>query len=194
MLYLAVYLAMNLAAFAVICAVEAGDTRGDDVSALAGLGRRSPWLAWAMTVAMLSLAGIPGTVGFIGKFQLIRAMVSGDVHLAGDRAGDRVDDLARVLPAGGGHDVDDTRHLPKPASTLRLCPAVRWRRSPAGRPRRIRRPGTPSGWPRSDESAPAPETVFVAALFAAASVFFGIFPSPLFHLAAHAGHALGGIF
>ncbi len=69
---------MNLAAFAVICAVEADDTRGDDVSALAGLGRRSPWLAWAMTIAMLSLAGIPGTVGFIGKFQLIRAMVSGD--------------------------------------------------------------------------------------------------------------------
>jgi hypothetical protein len=31
-------------------------------------------------------------------------------------------------------------------------------------------------------------------LFAAASVFFGIFPSPLFQLAAHAGHALTGIF
>ncbi len=57
------------------------------------------------------------------------------------------------------------------------------------------RPGTSvSGWPRSDQSAPAPETVFVATLFAAASVFFGIFPSPLFHLAAHAGHALGGLF
>ena len=31
-----------------------------------------------MTIAMLSLAGIPGTVGFIGKFQLIHALVNGD--------------------------------------------------------------------------------------------------------------------
>src|SRR5207248_11587627 len=45
---------------------------------LAGLGRRQPWLAGAMTVGMLGLAGIPGTVGFIGKFQLIHALVDGD--------------------------------------------------------------------------------------------------------------------
>ena len=44
------------------------------------------------------------------------------------------------------------------------------------------------------QAAPKPEVVFVAVLFAAASVFFGIFPSPLFQLAAHAGHALTGIF
>ena len=45
---------------------------------LAGLGARRPWLAWPMTIAMLSLAGIPATVGFIGKFQLIHALVNGD--------------------------------------------------------------------------------------------------------------------
>jgi hypothetical protein len=39
-----------------------------------------------------------------------------------------------------------------------------------------------------------PEALLVAVVFAAASIFFGIFPSPLFHLAAHAGHAIGGIF
>jgi hypothetical protein len=38
------------------------------------------------------------------------------------------------------------------------------------------------------------EVTFVAVLFAAASVFFGIFPSPLFNLVAHAGNALGGLF
>src|SRR5436305_7541251 len=77
-LYIAVYLAMNLAAFAVIVAVERDDERGDDIAVLGGLGRRQPWLAWPMTVAMLALAGIPGTVGFIGKFQLIHALVDGD--------------------------------------------------------------------------------------------------------------------
>ena len=77
-LYLAVYLFMNLAAFAVIVAAQAEREDGDDISALAGLGARQPWLAWPMTIAMLSLAGIPGTVGFIGKFQLIHALVNGN--------------------------------------------------------------------------------------------------------------------
>ena len=77
-LYLAVYLAMNLAAFAVIIAQQDERADGDEIPALAGLGDRRPWLAWPMTIAMLSLAGIPGTVGFIGKFQLIHALINGD--------------------------------------------------------------------------------------------------------------------
>ncbi len=76
-LYLAFYLAMNLAAFAVIVAVERTSDGGDDISSFAGLGARAPWLAWPLTIAMLALAGIPGTVGFIGKFQLIHAFVDG---------------------------------------------------------------------------------------------------------------------
>jgi hypothetical protein len=38
------------------------------------------------------------------------------------------------------------------------------------------------------------EVAYVALAFAAAVIFFGIFPSPLFHFAAHAGHALAGLF
>ena len=76
-LYLGLYLFMNLAAFAVIVAVQRERADGDELSGLAGLGARNPWLAWPMTIAMLSLAGIPGTVGFIGKFQLIHALVDG---------------------------------------------------------------------------------------------------------------------
>ncbi len=76
-LYLGVYLFMNLAAFAVIVAVQHERADGDELSGLAGLGRRNPWLAWPMSIAMLALAGIPGTVGFIGKFQLIHALVDG---------------------------------------------------------------------------------------------------------------------
>jgi NADH-quinone oxidoreductase subunit N len=77
-LYLFVYLAMNMAAFAVVVSAELDHPAGDHIAAIAGLGARSPWLAWSMTIGMLALAGIPGTVGFIGKFQLIHALVAGD--------------------------------------------------------------------------------------------------------------------
>ena len=75
--YLAVYLFMNMAAFAVIVARERETDLGDSIDAVAGLGRERPWLAWPMTIAMLGLAGIPATAGFIGKFYLIDAAVSG---------------------------------------------------------------------------------------------------------------------
>src|SRR6202035_2370884 len=77
-LYLLAYLAMNMAAFACIVGREVQQPEfGDDISTLAGLGARNPWLAWPMTIGMLALAGIPGTVGFVGKFQLIHALVNG---------------------------------------------------------------------------------------------------------------------
>jgi len=203
-LYLAAYLAMNLAAFAVICAVEADDTRGDDVSALAGLGARRPWLALAMTIAMLSLAGIPGTVGFIGKFQLIHAMVSGAytwlalVLVIGSMIS--LGYYLRVVAAmwmgsesaAVGVDASGGRFAGGGPGSGALAPIA----GGSTEADAVAGPGGAfyEGWPRSDQSAPAPEAAFVATLFAAASIFFGIFPSPLFHLAAHAGHAIGGIF
>src|SRR5438270_4769828 len=54
-LYVTIYLAMNLAAFAVVVAVEPDGDQGDDISALTGLGARRPALAWPMTIAMLAL-------------------------------------------------------------------------------------------------------------------------------------------
>lgn len=71
--YLAAYLVMNLAAFAVVVARERETTFGDSMSALAGLGPRRPLLAWSITLAMLGLAGMPATAGFIGKVALIGA-------------------------------------------------------------------------------------------------------------------------
>ncbi len=65
--YLAGYLLMTLLTFLVMIVV-ANRTGGDDIAHFAGLSRRSPWLAFAMLVAMASLAGIPFTVGFFGKF------------------------------------------------------------------------------------------------------------------------------
>src|SRR3954468_8845575 len=75
--YLAVYMAMNMAAFAVLVARERETGLGDDIAALDRIGAPRPWLAWPMTVARLGLAGIPATAGFIGKVYLIDALADG---------------------------------------------------------------------------------------------------------------------
>ncbi|MBI3415760.1 MAG: NADH-quinone oxidoreductase subunit N [Verrucomicrobia bacterium] len=72
--YLSGYLFTTLAGFMVI-AVALRQVEGEDVTALAGLGRRSPLLAAAMTLAMVSLAGVPPLAGFFGKFLLLKAAV-----------------------------------------------------------------------------------------------------------------------
>ena len=76
--YLAGYAFMNLAAFAVVVARERETPYGDDIRAVQGLGRERPLLAWPLTISMLGLAGLPATVGFIGKLYLIEALVEGD--------------------------------------------------------------------------------------------------------------------
>jgi len=65
--YLVGYLLMTFLAFLVLVPV-AKASGGDDISHFNGLGRRAPGLAFAMLIAMLSLAGLPFTVGFLGKF------------------------------------------------------------------------------------------------------------------------------
>jgi len=70
--YLAVYLVTNLAAFLTVIIVSRA-TGTDEIADYAGLARRSPLLALAMMLALLSLAGIPPLGGFIGKFQLFAA-------------------------------------------------------------------------------------------------------------------------
>ena len=76
--YLAGYALMNLPAFAVITIRERETPFGDDIRAVEGLGRERPALATALTISMLALAGLPGTVGFIGKLFLIEAAVDAD--------------------------------------------------------------------------------------------------------------------
>jgi len=72
--YLAGYLLMTLLAFLVIVLV-ANATGGDDIANFNGLGKRAPGLAFAMLVAMLSLAGVPLTAGFFGKFFVFAAAI-----------------------------------------------------------------------------------------------------------------------
>lgn len=78
--YLAAYLFMNLCAFAIIQLVTNGKG-SEDISLFAGLYRKSPFLAVAMGVAVLSLAGFPGTAGFIGKVNIFMgALVDQPAH------------------------------------------------------------------------------------------------------------------
>jgi NADH-quinone oxidoreductase subunit N len=73
--YLFIYMFMNFGAFAVITLLAGPDGDRDQLSDLEGLGRRSPVLAVAMSVFMLSLAGFPPSVGFFGKLFLFTAGV-----------------------------------------------------------------------------------------------------------------------
>jgi NADH-quinone oxidoreductase subunit N len=80
--YLMAYLVTNLAAFGIVSLVEKS-TGSDDLSAFNGLSRRSPGMALAMLVAMLSLGGIPPFAGFFAKLLVFASAIeAGMVWLA----------------------------------------------------------------------------------------------------------------
>jgi len=185
--YLVAYLAMNLAAFAVIVARERVEGESDDLASFAGLGRTQPGLAWPLTIAMLALAGVPATAGFVGKVFLIDALVTGDYAW-----------LAIVLVVGSMISL---------GYYLRVVATMWMRETPAPMPSAL--PVIAGGSQEADalleapgDNAaigiapvrPQPEVLAVAWLAAAATIVLGIVPQPLFELAAHAGRALTGIF
>jgi NADH-quinone oxidoreductase subunit N len=206
--YLGAYLLMNIAAFAVITVRERESGVGDDISSLYGVGAARPWLAWPMTIAMLSLAGFPATAGFFGKLYLIEAAVDNEYAW-----------LGVFIVVGSAISL---------AYYLRVVAAV-WMRSPgdavpaagltgggAGGVAAAR-PAMAGGAPEADETPGALparlgaqpgavaargddeplggrvghwEVTAVAVLCAAATVLLGIYPSPLFDVARDAGAAL----
>jgi NADH-quinone oxidoreductase subunit N len=174
--YLGVYLMMNLAAFAVIVIRERETGLGDDIASVQGLGAQRPLLAMSMTLAMLGLAGIPATAGFIGKFYLIDAAIAGDYAWLG---------VAIVI----GSMVSLAYYLKVIAAMwMADAPAAGTALQTSGRP------AMAGGSPEADAPRIEPETWFVALLFGAATLFFGILPSPLFELAVHAGRSLSQLF
>jgi NADH-quinone oxidoreductase subunit N len=167
---------MNVAAFGVVIARERETMLGDDIDALAGLGSERPVLAWSMTIAMLSLAGIPATAGFIGKVYLIQAAVDGSYTW-----------LAVVIVLGSAISL---------GYYLRVIAAM-WMRPAPGRAPLIR-PAIAGGAPGSVVEPEAPrgrhaEVAGIAVLGAAGSIFFGIIPQPLFDLVSGVGGTLANI-
>jgi NADH-quinone oxidoreductase subunit N len=75
LIYMLVYTFMNLGAFLVVVALRRKDLLGEDVDDLAGLMHRSPGYAVLMLIFMLSLAGIPPTAGFIGKYWIFLSLI-----------------------------------------------------------------------------------------------------------------------
>jgi NADH-quinone oxidoreductase subunit N len=81
--YLLGYAVMNIAAFAVVAMLQRDTGRYGGLNSFAGLASRAPWHAAAMAVLMLSLTGIPPTVGFFAKlFVLLAAVDAGLAWLA----------------------------------------------------------------------------------------------------------------
>ncbi len=83
LVYLAAYAVTVIGAFAVLAVIEKRDPTPDaaapdawDVSRFAGLAGRRPWLAFGMTIFMLSLAGVPPTAGFVAKLSVFQAAAS----------------------------------------------------------------------------------------------------------------------
>jgi len=170
--YLAGYLFMNLAAFSVIVARERETAFGDDIRAVRGLGSERPLLAWPLTISMLALAGLPATVGFIGKLYLIEALVEGDYTW-----------LAVFIAVGTMISL---------AYYLRVVAAM-WMR-PGGETAPGVTPAIAGASPEADpidpEAGRRPYLVAPALLAAAGAVFFGIVPQPLVEFAQHAGASL----
>jgi NADH-quinone oxidoreductase subunit N len=175
--YLAVYLLMNVAAFAVVIARERVSPTGDDIASFEGLGRADPWLAWPLTIAMLGLAGFPLTAGFMGKFYLLRAAVDGGWNW-----------LAVFIVLGS---VISLAYYLRVVSAMWMGSVDVAIRPDAGPVRRLARVG---GWSPEAMGRAQPEVLAVAVIAAAAVVFFGIIPSPLFDAAKDVGTALSGVF
>ncbi len=71
--YLLTYAVMNLGAFAVVQLIARAGDRRTEVEDYNGIGFQSPWLAFALSLFLLSLLGMPLTAGFIGKVLVFRA-------------------------------------------------------------------------------------------------------------------------
>jgi NADH-quinone oxidoreductase subunit N len=80
--YLVAYFVATLAAFGVVTVLSAGERDADTLAEYRGLFWQHPWLAGVFTAALLSLAGIPLTAGFVGKFYLLAAGASNALWLA----------------------------------------------------------------------------------------------------------------
>lgn len=83
LVYMASYAFMTLGAFAVVMLLERSGEEHLDIASYSGLARRHPYLATAMAIFLTSLAGIPPTVGFLGKWYVFSAAISVEAEFWG---------------------------------------------------------------------------------------------------------------
>ena len=76
MFYIVTYVLTTLGTFGIIMLLSRNGFESENIDDLKGLARRSPWFALVMTIFMLSLAGLPPTVGFYAKLSVLQSLVS----------------------------------------------------------------------------------------------------------------------
>ena len=81
LVYMAIYLFMNLGTWAVILCMRQNGKNVEAISDLSGLGRSQPGLAFALAIFMFGMAGVPPTAGFFSKLYVFLAAI--DAHLIG---------------------------------------------------------------------------------------------------------------
>jgi NADH-quinone oxidoreductase subunit N len=80
LVYLSIYLAMNVGAFAVILSMRRDGEMVERIEDLAGLSRTNPLMALAMGIFMFSLAGVPPLAGFFAKFYIFMAAINNGLY------------------------------------------------------------------------------------------------------------------
>jgi len=81
LVYMAIYLATTLAAFACVLLMRRDGKPVEEIGELAGLSRTNPWMAFALSMMMLSLAGIPPLAGFWAKFYVFLAAIDAKLYV-----------------------------------------------------------------------------------------------------------------
>jgi len=165
--YLVGYGVANLSAFAVLCYLERAGEDVDDIAHMAGLARTRPLAAFAMTISMISLAGVPLTSGFIAKLLVFKAVIAG-----GDTGLVVLGLLTSALSLGYYLRVVVVMYMRSPGEPVPEEPAPLPRLAPLG--------GDAYRW--------GPQLAF--ALMALATIALGIFPGKLGDYAAIGARAL----
>ena len=80
LVYMGIYLFMNIGAFAIILSMRRGDRQVESIYDLAGLSKSNPLMAAALAVMMFSMAGIPPLAGFFGKLTIFLAAMEAHMY------------------------------------------------------------------------------------------------------------------
>ncbi len=80
LIYMAIYLVMNVGAFACILSMKVNDRMVENIDDLAGTAKSHPMMALGILIFMFSLAGIPPMAGFFGKFFIFKAAIGAELY------------------------------------------------------------------------------------------------------------------